>query len=1404
MIRKWTIGILLAVLLIVAASIGFAEDTMIINIPDEIPFGEELPYSIQFSRNEGELWIFTENPDGSSSGHSMDISEHINETTGLLEGTIDFSYQIEYEGLEPGEELLTFEWKIDGKYVGLCEKTVLLTGEKLERPTLAVRNASGTETITFRTGDSVTVGGSTGSADQVCVRMSRNMVNGRSYHTLETLTPDAQGEWSCVIPAEELEGTNSFAFEAEGYLDGIYIGTSEEVIITMHENPDTVSVPTVECTPDASGLNVTIKIFNPDPEQYDSAYYRVFDNTGREVFSDGEAFNESGIVSMRGTFNYSEEHTVQAFAYSETGSGYIFSRPAYGTFTLTGREPRPIYGKLPLPEIPDTLLEGEPLIIEWAPAAEGQFLSLYIYDDEENRIRDEYTSSAETFEIADLSEGIYKVELYTEADYYKRTKKEALLRVLENPDLPAAPTLTLLDENVYNTVPFRVKLDQEYDDVQCRLIAELEDYDTWIGIETVLDGDTIRIRNYDYTWEEIEQSEKVTLYVKAKKNGFWSAETSLQITFTAAPEVDEITFIDFPETVQRGEEMTFTALMPGNSGEVTIELMYPDLRNSYSWTTRELYGNILTYTVSGNTTASQYLDEDIYYIRLTWNGQEAVRQFRLVGEIPVKPAIDPIPTNLQAGGSVTLTGRVGGADRIEVDFYWENNEHYDDISAPVTIRPDGTWSCTLTNLKAGKYSVDIDGYKGNLSTGGLYTLFFVADQNSLPKPTVTKVIDGNRITLTMKPGVNVSGKEVMWYYSRSDLYGGSYYNVYDADADGGHVYSTSVNDYTNTYTYSIAYKVDGVFSAPEQVIWEVTGRPYPVNGKIPLNLNIPEIWEAGTDQVIQWTPVAVGQRLYYNINDSETGEWFGSNEFYASSVAETTFTIDGSLLEEGNYRLYVDTEADTYEDAYKNYYFTVVDNRPEGPEVTLSADHGKVGETVMATVNVPTPGILVVKRSGWSQEQYRVQSGSVQIAIPLEDMGETICRFSLKTSAGSTKSTVKKITVELGKKVPSVNYDTLVTWPSKISAGEDATFTLKDISGIDYYYVNVYGGEISYSRDFQSEDTKFTIPGAFFKKGEKIQVQVRAYVNGMNDSIGGYESAATKSYTVASGSSTADSITISAADTTAYMNSSVPVTLSKTAKEIILVKKGPRDSNWYTNSWWYNGNWKNIDVNFWEQGTNQIKIIAKIDGKWTKWSNALSFTVKQPKGSLKYPEATAVQSGNNLHVTWNAVSHATTYYVSGRMNSGRWFWREITNGATECDFPVSELGEGTGYVYVVPEASGYDTDYNSQIRTLFTLKATETPTEAFNLPAAMTVVEAEAFMGIQAETIVVSPSCTEIRSKAFAGNTALKVIWIPNKNTIVAEDAFEGCGEIVIRTPEGSKAEEALSGQENITFEHIP
>lgn len=85
------------------------------------------------------------------------------------------------------------------------------------------------------------------------------------------------------------------------------------------------------------------------------------------------------------------------------------------------------------------------------------------------------------------------------------------------------------------------------------------------------------------------------------------------------------------------------------------------------------------------------------------------------------------------------------------------------------------------------------------------------------------------------------------------------------------------------------------------------------------------------------------------------------------------------------------------------------------------------------------------------------------------------------------------------------------------------------------------------------------------------------------------------------------------------------------------------------------------------------------------------------------------------------------------------------------------------------------------------------------LPAAIKTVKREAFLGAQAEEIILPDGCETIESRAFADCTRLQSVTIPSSVTSIAPDAFEGCGNITVITPAGSTAAQTLGGLSGIT-----
>jgi len=74
------------------------------------------------------------------------------------------------------------------------------------------------------------------------------------------------------------------------------------------------------------------------------------------------------------------------------------------------------------------------------------------------------------------------------------------------------------------------------------------------------------------------------------------------------------------------------------------------------------------------------------------------------------------------------------------------------------------------------------------------------------------------------------------------------------------------------------------------------------------------------------------------------------------------------------------------------------------------------------------------------------------------------------------------------------------------------------------------------------------------------------------------------------------------------------------------------------------------------------------------------------------------------------------------------------------------------------------------------------------LPKELQIIEEEAFAGnTSIEKVIVPDGTTEIRSRAFADSSMTELI-LPDSLTFIAEDAFEGCGEFALTVPENCYA----------------
>ena len=81
------------------------------------------------------------------------------------------------------------------------------------------------------------------------------------------------------------------------------------------------------------------------------------------------------------------------------------------------------------------------------------------------------------------------------------------------------------------------------------------------------------------------------------------------------------------------------------------------------------------------------------------------------------------------------------------------------------------------------------------------------------------------------------------------------------------------------------------------------------------------------------------------------------------------------------------------------------------------------------------------------------------------------------------------------------------------------------------------------------------------------------------------------------------------------------------------------------------------------------------------------------------------------------------------------------------------------------------------------------PTKTLTLPLALTKIEDESFINSAIQAVEIAHGCASIGAHAFADCAALAWIRIPSSVTEIANDAFDGCGDLIIIAPENSAAQ---------------
>lgn len=134
--------------------------------------------------------------------------------------------------------------------------------------------------------------------------------------------------------------------------------------------------------------------------------------------------------------------------------------------------------------------------------------------------------------------------------------------------------------------------------------------------------------------------------------------------------------------------------------------------------------------------------------------------------------------------------------------------------------------------------------------------------------------------------------------------------------------------------------------------------------------------------------------------------------------------------------------------------------------------------------------------------------------------------------------------------------------------------------------------------------------------------------------------------------------------------------------------------------------------------------------------------------------------------------------------SGTW---NIANGKLPLgpnDIEIEATAYGEGYYPATSTTSG----------SIFTHAA-----NLMTLPAALTTIDEEAFADLPVEEVVIGSKCKTIGKLAFSGCASLKLVHMPDSVTSIADDAFEGCGDVTFYC-QSNNAAAAYAKAHNIPY----
>ena len=1120
-------------------------------------------------------------------------------------------------------------------------KTVQVTGTVPERPTIDAAPR------TAEKGTPITLQGSAGSADRiavVCYVESGN--NGGTYSTKATIDGD---RWTAEIATPK---SGRYSITITGYKGALVTGSKSVGVIVTGE--DSLAAPTISATENPDYSREAIIHFDaPDaPEDEDEIYWRYWWTTeDGEDYSSNDFWMDAG-EDYDGTtyFNYRNTYVLTAVYRIDS----VWSAPATATVTITEGKPWPIYGKLPIDaDVPQTWPAGKDLNIHWTPAAEGQRAWANVYTDDGNWISMGVSSlNAEGDFIAlgySLEPGSYRLEIGSELDYWENTYKTYRLTVTENTERPDAPEATVSGESFYKEMYFDVLFDQVYEGVAVEF---------WTTGERPYRYTSLYGSNTDRVSTDIYEPNTYDVYVSKSEDHVWSAKRKAgRITIQEIPDVTEISIIA-PEQITIGQDLRIAALLPDGTERIGLQILKANGAVLYSYGTRWIDDDekVCSWSISAISLLNNGIQPGTITVEVRpydsdYNQGEAVTEtVQVTGTVPEKPTLDDVTKITEKGTPITLQGSVGSADRIAVVCDIESGEDGNRYSVKAMVDGD-RWTAEIPTLIAGKYSITVSGYKGGLVTGGVTKTVHVTGESSLPAPTVSIALERPNSTYARLQFTTPDSKEeIRWHYwitaeDGSILWENNNWTQPGFDLQTGYGFT-----FANTYTLTVLYAIDSVWSNPATATVTVTGgRPWPVNGPLPINPEIPETAPAGEDLVIHWTPGIAGQEIRLNVYNQQDERYVSVENNYLGK--EGDMILSGADLEPGDYRLSFTSTLDTWEDTSKEYFLTIVENdkRPETGNVTVTPD--AVTTLTEVTLNLDKTyskiSVTLTNSYGYRSTQTAKNTNKVSLSSGRFGIGEN--QITVKTCTDGVWSLPKTVTVMVTE-APTLSEPQIIM-DNTLQVGRPLQVTISCDEHAERMEIQAWMETETYSTTYYKEiklkgnQVTLTLPEDVFQPGDAT---IWVYTSGS-----GYYSAEAYA-TVAITGQRPDVPTVSFDRMSGNAGETIYATIrTKGVVEISEISEYSDETKYYSPN---NGVCViPLELDFY--GETDYRFRTKVNGIWSGWTDAYTLTTEEPpevtepaNGFVIFPET--IEPGEDVQVTFKKVEGAQRYYLDLQVYSG--------------------------------------------------------------------------------------------------------------------------------------------------------